>query len=302
MNEAIVERENMLRAYKRVFGNNGSAGIDGTSPDDLGSYLQSHWLSIRSALLEGLYRPGAVQRAEIPKSGGGGMRKLGIPTVQDRLIQQAVHQVLAPLFEADFSEHSYGYRQGRCARQAVSQARAYVKAGKRWVVDIDIANFFNRVIHDMVMNRIARKVSDKRPWQRKFLGYTVTRERKTRLRVARELVQKLKASLKQQFRRGRGINLGQLIEDLQPRLRDWLNYFGQNEVAGVFEQLDGWIRRRIRLILWRQWKRPYRRAKALMQRGLCEERAWKSATNRRGLWWNSGASTHELCLSEIIFR
>jgi len=319
------------------------------------------------------------------------MRMLGIPTVIDRLIQQALQQVLSPLFELSFSESSYGFRPNRSAQQAVQKAREYVRAGRRWVVDIDLEKFFDRVNHDVLMSRLARRIKDKRvlrlirrylqagmmsnglvtarregtpqggplspllsnilldeldkelerrghkfcryaddsniyvqsrsagervmksitrflerrlrlrvnaeksavarPWERKFLGYSLTWHREARLRVAARSVQRLKAKLREIFRRGRGRNLRKLIEaELTPLLRGWMNYFRLADVKGIFEELDGWIRRKLRCLIWRQWKRTLARAKGLMQRGLKEPQAWESATNRHGPWWNAGAS------------
>jgi RNA-directed DNA polymerase len=159
--EAAVERENMQRAYERVVGNKGSAGIDGMTVDELKPYLHKHWARIKAELLEGRYKPQPVLRVEIPKAGGG-KRPLGIPAVVDRLIQQAVLQVLVPIFDPCFSESSFGFRPGRSAHQAVLKAREYVAGGKRWVVDLDIEKFFDRVNHDILMSRVARKVKDKR--------------------------------------------------------------------------------------------------------------------------------------------
>jgi RNA-directed DNA polymerase len=358
--------------------------------DELKPYLQTHWKSIKERLLEGRYQPQPVLRVEIPKPGGRGMRKLGIPTVVDRLIQQALHQVLNPLFDPYFSTHSYGFRPGRSAHQALVQAREQVAGGRRWVVDLDLEKFFDRVQHDVLMSRVARKVGDKRvlclirrylqagimegglvsqptmgtpqggplspllsnillddldkelerrehnfcryaddvniyvgsrragervldsietflnhrlrlqvnrqksavdrPWKRKFLGYSMTWHQRPRLKVAPASIERLKQALKKTFRQGRGRNLGKLIEELTPTLRGWVNYFRLAEVKGLFEELDGWIRRRLRCLIWRQWKRSYARAKGLMKRGLSEGRAWESASNGRGPWWNSGAS------------
>ena len=388
--EAVVERENMLNAFRRVVGNKGAAGVDAMSVDELKPYLQTHWERIKEQLLEGSYQPQPVRRVEIPKPGGKGMRKLGVPTVVDRLIQQALHQALNPLFDLDFSAHSYGFRSGRSAHQALCQAREHVASGRRWVVDLDLEKFFDRVHHDVLMSRVARKVGDKRvlclirrylqagimegglvsqptmgtpqggplspllsnillddldkelerrghrfcryaddvnvyvasrragqrvldsiekflthrlhlrvnrqksavdrPWKRKFLGYSMTWHKRPRLKVAPSSVKRLRMVLKKAFRQGRGRNLGKFIEDLTLTLRGWVNYFRLSEVKGIFEELDGWIRRRLRWIIWRQWKRAYARAKGLMRRGLGEKRAWESATNGRGPWWNSGAS------------
>jgi RNA-directed DNA polymerase len=388
--EAVVERENMLRAFSRVVSNKGAAGVDAMGVDELKAHLQAHWQRIKEDLLAGSYHPQPVRRVEILKPGGRGTRKLGVPTVVDRLIQQAVHQVLSPLFDAGFSSHSYGFRPGRSAHQALIQARQHVASGRRWVVDLDLEKFFDRVHHDVLMSRVARKVSDKRvlslirrylqagimegglvsqptmgtpqggplspllsnillddldkelerrghrfcryaddvniyvgsrragervlksierflvrrlrlcvnrqksavarPWKRVFLGYSMTWHRRPRLKVAPSSITRLKTVLKRLVRQGRGQNLGKFIESLKPALRGWINYFRLAEVKGTFEELDGWIRRRLRCIIWRQWKRSYTRAKGLMKRGIGQARAWQSATNGRGPWYNSGAS------------
>jgi len=160
--EAVVGRENMFKALRRVESNQGAAGVDGMPVTGLRGYLKEHWPSIKEQLLEGRYEPAAVRAVEIPKPGGRGVRVLGIPTVVDRLIQQALHQVMQPLFEPQFSESSYGFRPGRSAHQAVRQARAYVAEGRRWVVDMDLEKFFDRVNHDILMSRVARKIRDRR--------------------------------------------------------------------------------------------------------------------------------------------
>ena len=389
--DAVVERENMIEALHRVERNKGAAGIDKMPVDELRPYLKEHWSRIKEELLDGSYRPSVVREVMIPKPGSRGVRKLGIPTVVDRLIQQALHQVLSPIFDPFFSEHSYGFRPGRSAHQAVLQARDYVSGGRRWVVDMDLEKFFDNVNHDLMMSRVGRRVGDRRvlavirrylqagtmaggvesprqegtpqggplspllsnillddldkelerrghafcryaddcniyvqskragrrvlssltsylkeelklkvnraksavdrPWQRKFLGYSMTMHKQPRLKVAPASVQRLKSKLRMAFRRGRGRNLGRFItEDLKPFLKGWINYFRLAEVKGIFAELDGWIRRKLRNILWRQWKKPLTRARKMMQRGLDEVRAWTSATNRRGPWWNSGAS------------
>lgn len=390
MMEAVVERENMRLALRRVEANEGAAGVDRMPVDQLRPYLREHWPRIKEELLDGRYKPSPVRAVEIPKPGGKGMRMLGIPTVVDRLIQQAVHQVLTPVFDPDFSESSYGFRPGRSAHQAIMKARSHVAAGKRWVVDLDLEKFFDRVNHDVLMSRVVRKVKDKRvlrlirrylqagimadglvsvrgegtpqggplspllsnvlldeldkelerrghafcryaddcnvyvqtriagervmgsltrfldrrlrlrvnaaksavdrPWNRKFLGYSMTFHRAPRLKVAPASVERLKVKLRETFRAGRGQNLKRVVEDLAAVLRGWVNYFQLAEVKGVFEDLDGWMRRKLRCIIWRQWKRRYTRAKNLMRRGLAEDRAWRSASNGRGPWWNSGAS------------
>jgi len=398
---AVLERGNMMRAYERVLRNKGAPGIDGMLVGDLKAHLKSNWPGIREQLREGRYIPLAVRKVEIPKPGGG-KRMLGIPTVQDRLIQQALHQVLSPVFEETFSNHSYGFRPGRSAAQAVQQARSYIEEGRHWVVDADLEKFFDRVNHDILMSRVAHQVKDKRilklircylqagmmeggvvtarsegtpqggplspllsnilltdldrelerrghrfcryaddcniyvksrragervlasmtrfletrltlrvnqeksavdrPWKRVFLGYTVChRKYNVRLRVASKSVQRLKAKLKMLFRSGRGRSIRTTIATLTPKLRGWVNYFRHVGVKGIFEELDGWIRRHLRKILWRQWKRPSTRAKTLMRLGLSEVRACTSASNGRGPWWNSGASHLNQALPKKFF-
>jgi len=159
--ERVVERSNIRLAYQRVIENKGAAGIDEMPVSELKDWLAVHWPSVKKALLEGAYLPQPVRRVDIPKANGG-VRTLGVPTVVDRLIQQALHQVLQPLFEPTFSEGSYGFRPGRGAHQAVRQAQAHIRDGKRWVVDIDLERFFDRVNHAVLMARVARRVDDAR--------------------------------------------------------------------------------------------------------------------------------------------
>jgi len=387
--ERIVSRGNMMAAYSRVVSNKGAPGVDEMPVTALKGYLQEEWPRIKEELLTGTYHPQPVRKAEIPKPGGG-TRMLGIPTVLDRLIQQAIHQVLSPLFDPVFSESSHGFRPGRSAHQAIKAARKYVESGLRWVVDIDLEKFFDRVHHDTLMSLVKRKVGDRlvlslidsylkagilegglttarlegtpqggplspllsnilldeldkelerrghkfcryaddcniyvatrtsgervmasitgylserlkltvnqaksavdRPWKRTFLSYSMTRHRKPRLTVAKKAVAKLKANLKTIFRRGRGKNIRTTVEEATPKVRGWLNYFRYSEEKGIFEELDGWLRRKLRRILWKQWKHPKTRAKNLMRRGLSEATAWRSATNGRGPWWNAGAA------------
>jgi RNA-directed DNA polymerase len=387
--EAVVERGNLKLAYQRVIENKGAAGVDQRTVSELRDHLKRHWPTIRARLLAGGYQPAAVRGVDIPKPQGG-MRTLGIPTVVDRLIQQALHQVLQPIFEPTFSEASYGFRPGRNAHQALRRARQYVASGKRWVVDIDLEQFFDRVNHDLLMSKLATKIGDARvltlirryleagmmadglvqprtegtpqggplspllsnivltdldrelerrghafcryaddcniyvaseragvgllhglteflgerlklkvnasksavarPWQRKFLGYSVTWHQEPKLRIAATSLERLTEKVKVLLRGARGRNLGATIQTLNPLLRGWAAYFKLTQTKRSLEERDGWIRHKLRCILWRQWKRPYVRARKLMQRGLTTERAWRSATNGRGPWWNAGAS------------
>lgn len=387
--EQVVDLGNMRLAYLRVVENKGAPGVDDVPVTELRGWLKEHWPSVKAALLEGRYIPQPVRAVDIPKPLGG-KRTLGVPTVVDRLVQQALHQVLQPLFEPTFSAGSYGFRPGRNAQQAVQQAQAYIGEGKRWVVDIDLEQFFDRVSHDVLMARVARRVRDKRmlklirrfleaglmrdglvkprtegtpqggplspllsnilltdldrelerrrlafvryaddcniyvgsrvagervmrgiraylkdvlclrvnecksavarPWERTFLGYSYTAQRESRLRIAPESVKRLKQKVRERMRAGRGRSLRRTIEELNPLLRGWINYFKLAQSKGVLEQLDQWLRRRLRCLLWRQWKRPRTRARRLRALGLDTERARLSAWNGRGPWWNAGAS------------
>ena len=388
--EEVLRRENVVAAYRRVVRNGGAPGVDGVTIHDLKAYCREHWPRVREELLSGTYRPQPVRRVRIPKPGGKGVRQLGIPTVMDRMIQQALLQALTPIFDPTFSEDSYGFRLGRSAHQAVERAREHMVAGRRWVVDLDLERFFDRVNHDVLMARVARRVKDRRvlrlirrylqagvmegglvsprtegtpqggplspllsnilldeldkelerrghrfvryaddcnvyvqsqgagrrvmsslerflanqlrlrvnrdksavarPWERTFLGYTVTLDRKPKLKVAPESEKRLKGKLKQVFRRGRGRSLRRVIAELTPILRGWVAYFKLAEVRASFERLEKWIRRKLRCILWRQWKRPRTRLRELCDRGLDRDRAAISAYSGLGPWWNAGAS------------
>jgi RNA-directed DNA polymerase len=160
--EEVVERRNMQAALKQVRANKGSPGVDGMSVDELPDFLKTHWLEIKDQLLAGTYQPQVIKRVEIPKPGSQGKRELGIPCVVDRLIQQAILQVLQWRWDPTFSEFSYGFRPGRSAPQAVAQAQAYIEQGYPIVVDIDLEKFFDQVCHDRLMSRLAERILDKR--------------------------------------------------------------------------------------------------------------------------------------------
>ena len=160
--EEVLSRENMLKAYQRVVGNKGAPGVDGVTVDDLAALLRERWEAIREELLSGSYAPSPVRKVEIPKPGGKGVRMLGIPTTLDRLIQQALLEVLTPWYDRTFSDSSFGFRPGRSAHQALDRAKEHIAAGHRWVVDMDLEKFFDRVNHDVLMSRLARRIEDKR--------------------------------------------------------------------------------------------------------------------------------------------
>jgi RNA-directed DNA polymerase len=386
--EEVLRRENMLSAFRRVRSNKGAPGIDGMTVEQLGDYLKAEWPCIREELLKGTYRPSPVKQVEIPKPNGKGMRPLGIPTVLDRMIQQAILQVLTPIFDPHFSDSSYGYRPGRCAQDAVEAVQRYAEAGCRFVVDLDLEKFFDRVNHDVLMARVARRVKDKRilrllrrylesgvmvggviqereegtpqggplspflsnillddldkelerrghrfcryaddcniylrskaagervmesisrflekrlrlkvnreksavdrPWKRDFLGYTMTWHRQPKLKIFPDSILRIRDKIRKLMWKARGCSLTKVIGELVPLLRGWINYFRLSSVKIAFEELDEWIRRRLRCVIWQHWKKPRTRAKKLIQRGIEKETAYISAYNGRGAWWNSG--------------
>lgn len=386
--EAVVERSNMIKALVQVEKNKGAPGVDGLRVEDLRTYFAKHWGQLKARLLAGEYLPSPVRRVEIPKPDGG-VRELGIPTSVDRVVQQAIGQELGKIFEPTFSESSYGFRPKRSAQQAVAKAQSYATADRKFVVDLDLEKFFDRVNHDILMERISRRITDKRvlktirryleagvmiggleeerregtpqggplspllsnilldeldkelerrghkfcryaddcniyvtsrkagervkasvtKWlkrrlrltvnenksavdsvsRRKFLGYSMTSGKTPKLKPAEKSVERLKGKIRDLFRKARGRNVERFIkEDLNPLLRGWIDYFGLSEVKVVFEDLDGWVRRKLRCVYWRQWKRPKTRLKKLLERGLNLEHAAKSYSNGRGPWWNSG--------------
>ncbi|OVE78400.1 group II intron reverse transcriptase/maturase, partial [bacterium F16] len=353
--EMVVDPENMKTAWKQVKRNKGAAGVDRRSIDDTKVYLREHWPRICQSLLNETYRPYPVLRVEIPKPGGG-VRKLGIPTVIDRLVQQAICQIMAPIFDPTFSEFSYGFRPGRSAHDAIHQAQAFQEEGKRWAVDLDLKQFFDEVDHDILMSRLGRKIKDKRlkrlinaflkagvqcaegilptdkgapqggplspllsnillddldkelerrglsfcryaddcniyvgsrragervmdsitrfiegrlklivnqeksavglPTERCFLGLSFYRQRgRVHIAVHEKSLKTFRTHLKELFRIGRGRNLERFItEDLNPAVRGWFQYFSIGLSYRMTKTLDFGIRRKLRCLIWRQWK------------------------------------------------
>ena len=383
--EGVVNDYNIQKAIKTVTRNKGAPGIDGVTTEEIKGVMQEQWPKIMQDILDGKYRPSPVRRVEIPKPDGSGVRKLGIPTVMDRVIQQALYQELVYTFEATFSANSYGFRLGRKAQQAVLKAQEYILEGCEWVVDIDLEKFFDKVNHDILMSRVARKVKDKKilllvrrflqagvmenglvkateegtpqggplspllsnimlddfdkelekrglrfaryaddcniyvksekagqrvmesvikflttklklkvnqqksavahPWERKFLGFTFKEEEPGKIVVHESRVKRLKDKIRGLTKRMRGCNLTDSIRKLiMPITRGWANYFGLAEERGIFESLDGWIRRKIRGIQWRQWKKPKARLKKLIALGIKKHTAKSHAYSSKGPW------------------
>jgi RNA-directed DNA polymerase len=398
--EEVCERDNCKRALARVKANKGSAGADAMSVQQLPAYLKQHWPAIREQLLSGTYEPQPVRRVEIPKPGGG-VRKLGIPTVLDRFVQQAVMQVLQRKWDGTFSDHSYGFRPGRSAHQAVAQVQRYIAAGHRWVVDLDLEKFFDRVCHDKLMAKIADRVSDKRllkliraflragvmedglvspvdegtpqggplspllsnivldefdrelerrglhfaryaddsniyvgsrragervmssltrfitqklklkvneqksavaqPWERKFLGFSFTSNPTPKRRIAPQAVLRFKERVRELTRRTRGISIARMAEELTQYLRGWLGYFGKCETPSVLRSLEEWVRRRLRSVLWKQWKRGKVRFAELRKRGVGKDLAAQAAGSAQGPWRLANSPALAIALPNAYF-
>ena len=381
--EEVVRPENVKQALKRVRSNKGSPGIDGMTVEELPGHLARHWPVLREQLLSGTYKPQPVKRVEIEKPDGG-MRQLGIPTVLDRLVQQAVMQVLQNGWDRTFSEHSYGFRPGKSAHQAVAKAQNYIAEGSRFVVDIDLEKFFDRVNHDKLMGRLARHVADKRmlkiiraflnagvmenglvgptdegtpqggplspllsnivldeldrelekrghrfvryaddcniyvrseragqrvmksitdfiakklklkvndkksavarPGERKFLGFSFMFCRQPRRRIAPKAVERFKKRVRELTRRTRGVSVEKMAGELAVYLNGWRNYFSFCQTPSVLRDLDYWVKRRLRCVVWKQWKRGRVRFKELRKRGVDKDLAATAAGSARGPW------------------
>ena len=385
--EAALARQNLQTAWQRVKANKGAAGVDGLDIEATAQMLRTSWLQIRSKLLAGHYRPDPVRKVMIPKPDGS-QRELGIPTVTDRLIQQALLQVLQPLIDPTFSEHSHGFRPGRRAQDAVKAARCNVQQGKRVVVDVDLSKFFDRVNHDILINRLRKHIPDVRmlrliraylnagimdagvvmergmgtpqggplspllanvllddvdkalerrghsfaryaddcnvyvgskkagervmvylrklydglklqineaksavgsAFGRKFLGYTlwVGKGKEVKCKVADKALQTFKARVRQITCRSGGRSMKQIVEKLRLYMPGWKNYFGLAQTPNIWRRLDEWLRRRLRVLQLKHWKRPstiYRELKVL---GATDYVAAKTAAYSRCLWHNS---------------
>jgi RNA-directed DNA polymerase len=399
--EQIFERENLLTALKRVERNGGAPGIDGMPVEELRPNLREKWLEIREQLDQQTYRPSPVRLKEIEKPDGG-VRRLGIPTVMDRFLQQAVTQVLTPLFEPIFSEHSYGFRPGRSAHQAVKQAQAYVRAGYEWSVDLDLERYFDRVNHDILMARAARVVKDKRVLKLiraylesgmmvngvvmgkeegvpqgsplspllsnimlddldkelekrghkfvryaddcniyvktpragervmksvkkflekklklkvnatkskvdratrvKFLGFSFYKYKgEVRIRVAKRSLERFREKLRRLTKRTRSGKLEDILQEINRYLIGWMGYYRLAETPSVYAGLDSWIRRRLRQMIWKRWKRGTIRYRELRKLGVPQGRAGLGAIGKSP-WHMSNTPVVNEALSNAYLR
>ena len=399
--EEVCELENSKQALQRVKTNKGSPGVDGMTVEELPEYLKQHGPEIGEQLRNGTYQPQPVRRVEILKPDGSGVRKLGIPCVLDRFVQQAVLQVLQKRWDPTFSEHSHGFRPGHSARQAVHEAQQYLAEGHGWVVDLDLEKFFDRVNHDRLLAAVAERVADKRmlkliraflkagvmedglvsavdegtpqggplspllsnlvldeldrelerrghhfvryaddcniyvgseragqrvmesitrfithrlklkvnqaksavarPGQRKFLGFSFTSERKPRRRIAPKAIVRFKERIREQTYRTRGISLTQMVKEIATYLRGWLGYFGDCQTPSVLQSLESWLRRRLRSVVWKQWKRGRTRFKELRKRGVSKDLAAQTAGNAHGPWRIANSPALAIALSNAYF-
>lgn len=380
--EAIVDPANLERAWKQVRANRGAPGPDGVTLAEFPEWVRPRWPAIRQQLLDGAYRPAPVRRKTIAKPDGG-ERLLGIPNVLDRLIQQAILQVLTPVFDPSFSESSHGFRPGRSAHGATKQVQRTIRRGYRFVVDMDLSKFFDRCQHDVLMSRVARKVRDPQlltligrylragvmvegvlhaseegtpqggpaspflanillddldkelerrglPFVRyaddfviftksrraaervfrsvnryltkhlrlvvndtksriveadevEYLGF-VYRGRRATIQVSEKSLSKFKRRIRELTGRSRGVSMEQRMSELRSYLRGWMGYFGLAQQSNLFDRLDQWLRRRLRMCYWKRWRLVRTRRRELIRLGVPRRQAIRHARSRKGPW------------------
>jgi len=318
--DAVLARDNLWRAWKRVKANRGAPGIDGVRLEDFSAYARNHWPDVREQIEQGRYAPQPVRRVAIPKPDGG-ERLLGVPTILDRVIQQAIAQVLTPIFEPTFSASSFGFRPGRNAHQAIRQVQTYVKAGYRIAVDLDLDMFFDTVEHDRLMNRLGQTIRDQRllaligsylragervmqnltryletrlklkvnPAKSKvapmsdcrFLGFTL---RGTKIRWSDKALANFKHRVRELTGRSWGISMTIRLNKLGNFLRGWFGYFGISEYYRPIPELDEWLRRRVRTCYWKQWRWPRTKISHLVTLGVRLKTAIQHGVSSKSYW------------------
>lgn len=382
--EEIISKSNLHLAYERVVGNKGAAGVDGIGMVDFASEVKAKWPLIKSQLEKGEYRPMAVKRVKIPKANGG-IRLLGIPTYMDRMIQQAISQVLSGIYNPEFSSNSYGFRAEKNAHQALEKAKEYIHAGYSHVVDLDLEQFFDRVNHDYLMNELSKKVDDKRllklihcilraniqekdgqvpckqgvpqggplspllsniildkldkelekrghrfiryaddcsiyvkskragervmesisayiekelklkvnvtksvvtrPWLTKLLGFTFYHKKGCKgITVHRKSICTYKDKIRAITCRSKPYAMEERMMQIRQLNQGWGNYFKLSEARSVFSELDEWVRSRVRLCYWIQWKKPRTRVRQLEKLGVKPYQAYQWGNTRKGHW------------------
>ena len=381
--EQILSRENLIRALNRVVRNKGSHGVDEMPAQNLRAHVIEHWDTMKMELLAGTYQPQPVRRVEIPKPDGG-VRLLGIPTVIDRFIQQAIAQVLSSIYDPTFSDHSYGFRPRRSAHGAVKKAKAFMMEGNRWVVDIDLEKFFDRVSHDKLIGQLTKRIEDKRllqlihkylktgimmngvvmnseegtpqggplspllsnivldeldkelekrghqfvryaddcniyvktpkagnrvmksvtsfiegklklkvnvnksavdrPWKRKFLGFSFTNHTEPKVRIAKASVNRMKDKIRDITSRKKPYSMEVRIKKLNQYLTGWCGYFALADTPSIFKKLESWIRRRLRMCMWKDWKKPSTKVRKLIGLDIPKGKAYEWGNSRKSYW------------------
>jgi RNA-directed DNA polymerase len=400
--EKIIDRNNLNQAFKRVKANKGSHGIDGMKVDELLQYLKENGDSLRQSILEGNYKPNPVRRVEIPKQDGK-KRPLGIPTAVDRVIQQAIAQVLSPIFEETFSDNSYGFRPNRSAHQAILKCKEYMDNGYKWAVDIDLEKYFDTVNHDKLIGLVYKEVKDirvislirkylqagvmingvvnstekgvpqggnlspllsnimlneldtelekrglnfcryaddcniyvkskkaaervmcnitkfiekdlklkvnkgktkvDRPWKLKYLGFSFYNKKDGMgIRVHNKSIEKLKATLKKITGRSNAMSMEYRAVKLKQTITGWINYFKLADLNGALRKIDKWLRRRLRLCYWKQWKKIKTKHDNLVKLGIDNFKAWEYANTRKGYWRISNSPILNITLSNNYLK
>jgi len=402
--ERILSRDNLNMAYLQVIRNKGAEGVDGMTYDQLLPYLKKNREQLLNEIYASVYRPSPVRRVEIPKPGGG-VRKLGIPTVVDRMIQQAINQILHPIFDPGFSENSFGFRPGRSAHDAIKKAKSYYEQGYKTVVDIDMKSYFDTINHDKLMYLLEQKISDRRvlklirlylksgiligglfertetgspqggplspllsnvylhefdkllearglrfaryaddcniyvksrragkrvmessikflegklkltvnreksavgsPVKRKFLGFCINPSKYgVKIRPHQASKKSVKEKLKKLTKRNRGVSLEVIFKQIKQLMVGWINYYKISEMKAFLTELNGWLRRRIRQIYWKQWKLPKTRRRELIALGVDKRKAYEWSNTRKGYWRISSSPVihHSLTDKELEKR